>query len=157
MNKQLKIGVLSAVLVSSFLIGGYAKAGDGPESIRSENETRTMTSPKPTPNLACMQDAVGKRETAIMTSVDAFHSSVSAALTARKTSLIAVWTITDRTVRNTAIKTAVATYRTSLASARTAFRTARKSAWAIFTVDRRACGLPSNAHDSANAGLDATI
>src|SRR3989344_5984228 len=101
--------------------------------------TAPPTSPahKKTIDLACMQTAVDKRDSAIIAGVDAYHTAVKTALETRKTSLKAAWGITDRKERRAALKTAWRAYRTALKGARKGLHTSKNAVWAAFKADRR--------------------
>lgn len=92
--------------------------------------------------LTCMQGAVEKRETSIISTVDGFSASMSKIHSARKTALVDAWKIEDKTTRNEARKTAWTTYRTDAKSAHTAMKTSRQTAWNTFKTDRILCGAP---------------
>ena len=105
----------------------------------------------------CMQNAVDKRDTAVIAGFDAYHTSVSSALLTRKTALVAAWGLTDVTARNAAIRVAWKDYRTALSNARKTLRTARLAAWKQFHTDRRACKGPNNSNEANGQGVDATL
>lgn len=90
-------------------------------------------------NLACMQAAVGDRETAIATAESAFHTTWSAALAVRKAALLDAWAKTNRAERRAAIKAAWKAYEKSMKTARKTYRKARHAAWVEFNRDRKAC------------------
>ncbi len=100
------------------------------------------SSTTPSTMLSCMQSAVEKRETSIISAVDGFSSSISKIHSTRKTALVDAWKIEDKTTRNEARKSAWTTYRTDAKSAHTTMKTARQTAWNTFKADRIACGAP---------------
>lgn len=85
-----------------------------------------------TVNLTCMQTAVDTREAAIGTAFDTMHTSVKAALSARKTALHDAWGLTDKSARQSAIKTAWKKWKTDNKGAHIKLRTERKMAWETF-------------------------
>ncbi len=118
------------------------------------------TTPTPTPkpkreiNLACMQAAVSKRDSALISTVDAYHTSAVAALKARHDSLKTAWGKTDKKTRRTDIATAWKTYRVSSRAARHAFRASKKKAWETFRTERKACGTLATLDDATNEAVD---
>ncbi len=101
----------------------------------------------------CMQNAIEKRDTAIITAFDTYHGSVRAALIARKDALKAAWAITDKDGRGDALLSAWKTWYKAVRDARKAFRDARKSVWHNFEIDRKACGARADASIHADANL----
>lgn len=89
---------------------------------------------------ACVSAAVDKRDTALISALGTFHTSVSAALTVRKDALKAAWVLTDVSAREAAVKAAWKAFGTSAREAKHAFRTAKKTAWKTFKTEARACG-----------------
>ncbi len=92
--------------------------------------------------LTCMQNAVEKRETSIISAVDTFNGSISKIHSVRKTALVDAWKIEDKTARNEARKSAWTTYRTDAKSAHSTMKSSRQTAWNTFKADRIACGAP---------------
>lgn len=92
--------------------------------------------------LSCMQSAVEKRETSIISAVDTFNTSISKIHSARKTALVDAWKIEDKTARNEARKSAWTTYRTDAKAAHSAMKASRQVSWTTFKNDRILCGAP---------------
>lgn len=113
--------------------------------------------PKPKVDLVCMQNAVDKRDGAIITAFDTFHTSLSTALKDRQTALKNAWSLTDRKARREAIRSAWKNYRTAAQAARKALRIARRTAWQNFMKDRRGCGPQAWADDGANEAVDINL
>ncbi len=97
--------------------------------------------PTPGPGLVCMQNAVAKRDGAIITAFGKFSSSITAALTVRKDALVAAWGINARKERRAAIRAAWNAFRTSNQSARATLKSERYSAWKQFGVDAKGCRI----------------
>ncbi len=108
-------------------------------------------------NVACVQAAIEKRDTAVIAAVDAYATAVKSALSARKDAEKAAWNLTDRNARRTALKAAQTTYRNSVRVARNAFRDARNSAWKQFRTDRKACGGSTGSEEIGSQGLDENL
>ena len=102
----------------------------------------TSTTTSSSSMLTCMQSAVEKRETSIISAVDTFHGSISKIHNVRKTALVDAWKIEDKVSRNEARKTAWTTYRTDAKSAHSTMKSSRQSAWSTFKTDRISCGAP---------------
>lgn len=110
-----------------------------------------------TANFACVQTAVDTRETAIGTAFSAFSSSVSSALSARKTALHDAWGMTDAKARREARNKAWSDFRTTNRAAYKTLRDAKTAAWKAFKEASRACGTPvvesSDAEGFGSLGL----
>jgi len=91
---------------------------------------------------ACMQNAVEKRDSAVISAVDAYAAAVKAALQTRKDSLKAAWAITDKTQRNAALKAAWAAFNGTWKNARQALNGQKKAAWSAFKADAKTCKQP---------------
>lgn len=120
-------------------------------------QSATTTPPRPTIDVACIQAAIEKRDSALVASVDTYAASVKTALTTRKDALKAAWAKTGKQERRTAIKAAWKAYRNSVKSARRVFRDAKNAAWRQFHTDRRACKIVSSADDGTGQGVDETL
>ena len=105
---------------------------------------------------ACMATAVDKRDSAVITGVDTYHTSVATALSTRKDALKAAWLLIDPVARKTALKAAWSSFKGTWKNAAKALKTTRKGAWKQFDTDRKAChGLPSD--EPGSEGVDAQI
>lgn len=103
----------------------------------------------------CMQNAVEKRDSAIITGVDAFATFVKTALQARKEAQKAAWVITDKKQRQAALKDAWAKFKGTWVKAFKQLRADRKAAWKQFYIDRKACGSQPAVEDKTTEGADA--
>ncbi len=113
--------------------GGVPKKGDSfPSSLSSDA-------------IACMKTAVEARETSIISATSAFHSSVAAALDARKTALLAAWSLSDATEIKTAIKSAGDGFGSSHKTASKTFESAKKTAMTTFKSSQKSCGVSGDA------------
>jgi hypothetical protein len=108
------------------------------------------------PGVACMQAAIEKRDTAIITAFDNYSSTVKNLLTIRKDELKAAWALTNKTARRTAIKAAWQKYSNGLKKAREEIKKAKKSAWKQFHIDERACRV-SAGDDGVGEGVDSRL
>jgi hypothetical protein len=106
-------------------------------------QTATSTIPvKQKPDIVCVQAAIEKRDSSIITGHNAFNTSIVAALTARKDSLKLAWTKEVRTEREEAKKKSYTDFRTSTKSAHEALRTVRSTSWKTFESDMKVCKVP---------------
>ncbi len=115
------------------------------------------TSTPPRFDAVCMQTAVDKRDSAIISAWDVYSAAVKSALSARKDALKSAWGITDAKERRAAIKKAWADFSSAVRQARKDFNSARKSAWKTFMADRRACGTGAVREDNSSERNDAAL
>ncbi len=167
MNKKL----FSALILISFLAGlaptalaknetiaptpsaPPASASPGPSSKAKD----LFKNNKKVVDIACMQQAIEKRDTAIISGLDAYYAVTEASLQTRKETMKTAWAITDVKERRTALKDAWKTYRETIKIARNSFKTAKKSAWQQFYADRKTCGTAGTSDDPANSSVDNTL
>lgn len=109
---------------------------------------RDSVSSKPmaTLNVSCIQNAVEKRDSAIIAAHNTFNTSITNALTARKDALKTAWAKGTRQERTSARKAAYDTFRTAQKNAHESLRSVRKSSWNTFDTDMKACGVNKEAH-----------
>lgn len=104
--------------------------------------TVAPTSTNPTYDVACVQTAIDKRETALMGVADTLNASVKDAISTRGTELKASWAMTtDGPARRASRRAAWDKYK---ASRNTAINTAKSSRSAIgetYKTDMGACGV----------------
>ena len=98
-----------------------------------------MGSPVPATDLVCIQNAVTKRDNAVISAWDKFTPAVRTALVARRDALVVAWAKTDRQERRTAIRSAWDAYRKAVKDARATLKSDRKAAWEQYGIDRKAC------------------
>ncbi|MDO8601298.1 MAG: hypothetical protein Q7R46_01300 [bacterium] len=156
MSKKL----IGTIIIASFLMAGggifmVAQADNENSTSNTSNRDEHSTSTKNTPkitDIACVQTAVDKRETAIASAWNSLNSSINSALSARKDALKTAWTIPDANQRKTAIKTAWKNFKSADKAARTAFKRAQKAAWTQFKTDAKACRV-SNVYDEQGSDI----
>lgn len=162
----MKIKIISALLAVS-LFAFFVLPVLAQEATPTPTPAPTLT-PTPTPNpnstnlttgLACVQTAVGKRDDAIISAFSAFSTATSAALSARKTALVAAWGITDKKARRAAIKKAWNDFTAATKTARRTLNSARKTAWTQYAKDVRACRSQgaSTSDDYGTQGHEANL
>lgn len=110
---------------------------------------------QPTRNVACVQAAIEKRETAIIAGHNTFNTSIVSALTLRKDGLKSAYALSEKGATKTAKKAVWGKFKTDARTAHDSMRTVRKSSWSTFNTEMRACGV---AHDETpHAVLNAAI
>lgn len=122
-----------------------------------DTNAHPVSQTKPKVDLACMQNAVEKRDNAIITAWDNFYNAAKTALQARKDALKTAWANTDRKARRAATKSAWNNYRAAIQKARHDFHAARRAAWQQFYTDRKACGPKAARDDASHQGLDRNL
>lgn len=115
--------------------------------------TSKVRKPEQKIDLVCVQNAITKREDAVMTSIDTATTALKNAMTTRKTSLVAAWKIENRNDRNVAIKASWSTFKTSIRDINATRRTSVKNAWSTFKTERHACG-PNAGEPKESQGID---
>lgn len=98
------------------------------------------------PKVACVQNALEKRESSLIAGHSTFNTSIITALTARKDGLKSAYALADKAATKSAKKTVWANFSTAQKNAHDAMRNVRKNSWTTFNSDMRACGV---AHDEA--------
>ncbi len=132
MNNTLKYTLLSLAFIAP--LSTFAQA------TTTASTTATSTGATST-QILCMQNALDKRENALITGHDTYNTGVKAALTNRLTGLKASWGLADRKLR---IEKRLATYkafRTEMQAANTVLRNTKNSSWKNFQADAKVCGI----------------
>ncbi len=166
-----KYVIFSVVVFSAFVMANSAQAGLldffglGKAEVKRATEVKKRNpdaSPKAAKasarsvDVACVKSALDKRDTAIETSVDAYHVAVSAALKIRKEAFKAAWDNLVVTDRNAAMRAATAAYQMSVKDARTAMKTSHRTIWDQYKTDMKACkAQPSD--EGGSIQLDVAI
>lgn len=134
---------MNKYLLTSVIAGTVLSLGFSPLAYATTTTATgtPATKPKVSYDITCVQNAVEKRETALIGGVDTLSTSLKAALTTRKDALKASWAITDAKERRAARKAAWDNYRTGAKNAHTALKTTRKSAWDTFETEMKSCKL----------------
>jgi hypothetical protein len=90
-------------------------------------------------DVACIQNAIDTRDTALANMVSDWSSSTGNALQARREALKDSWSIIDYKKRRLAQRTAWSEYRKLLRSANSSKAKERSRSWKKFEQDRRQC------------------
>ena len=136
MTRTLSVAAFTLIAATSF---SFAETRDIERNINSNTQTTVL-------NVACIQNAVEKRDSAIIVAHSAFNTSVTNALTVRKDALKLAWAKGTRQERSSGRKAAYDAFKTSQKSAHEALRSVRKSSWSTFDTDMKACGVNKEAH-----------
>ena len=107
----------------------------------ADTSTTTATSTQGTYNTTCVQSAVGVHEDVNTAALNTYNTAVSAALSVRKTELVAAWAQTNFTVRLEALKAAIMKYRAAVKTAAMNYKTARMNSALTFETSMKACGV----------------
>ena len=129
-------------------------------ALADNNKSELSRAPKPAVNLSaetmvCVQNAIDKRDSAIISAVDKFSSSVKTSLSTRKDALKAAWSKSTKVEIRLALKEAWSVYGKSLKDTRATLKRDKKTAWNQYKVDSRACKAP--VEDKKNEGADAQL
>lgn len=108
-------------------------------------------------DLTCMGTAVDAREGAVLQARTEFNAKVLAAMTTRRASLQAAFTIGNNSERKVAIKAALDVYVRAVVDARTQYRAAVKAAHQTFTAAIKQCKTDASVRITAEAGTDRTL
>ena len=147
MNKK----IIHALVAASFVASIAAPA------LAQTSTTTPMTSAKKTINVACIQNAVETRDSAIISAVSTHATAQTSALSARKSALKTAWAITDQKARRDALRNAWKAFSAASQSARKMFRDAQHAAWKKFNTDRKACGTQGMSDDAGDEGHDSQL
>ncbi len=142
--------ILTSALLSVLALSSVVFADDNKTSLRQS------PSPKPVVNGACMVSAVDKRDSAIISAVDAYSSAAKVALSVRRDALKAAWGKTNVRDVRLALRAAWDAYKNSAKKARSDLNGARKAAWSQFKTDSRVC-KPSVNEERENEGSDVQL
>lgn len=92
-------------------------------------------------NIVCAQTAVEKRDTALITTVNAYNTAITKALTVRKDAVKAAFDLPTSKEIEAARRAANKTFAESTKTAAASVKTSRTATWATFATDMKACGI----------------
>lgn len=136
--------ILFSFILASFVFSGVsiAFAQEQPTTTTLTTPTTPVITTKPAPkpfDPVCIQNAIEKRDTAVIAAFDKFSSTIKSALGVRKDALKAAWAKPTAKERRAAVKAAWDAYKKSTREAVAAAKKERKAAWDQFRKDRIAC------------------
>jgi acyl-CoA reductase-like NAD-dependent aldehyde dehydrogenase len=150
--KKLLFIFLSLLIVSLFVLAQESTPTPTTTPPTTTPPTSTPTPPKGKEvDLACMKNAVEKREDALKTARETYFNKISQAYNERKTALLNAWTIENHKERQKKIHEAWNNFRKSVKSAKEEYRKAHNQAWKTFVQDRKNCG---SGPTGENPGID---
>ena len=97
---------------------------------------------------ACMQTAIGARDTALLAAHQEAANKHFAALTTRMNALKSAWEIENKQERKSAIQSAWATYKSTMHNVKAEVKSKRTSIWSTFKQSRIACGVQADGNGS---------
>ncbi len=150
---MLALSIALPVLAQGDVLDAYSSSSSVPEN--AGKKKGKLNKPVVQVDSACMQGAIEKRDSAIISAVDAYAAAVKAALQTRKDALKAAWAITDNARRNAALKAAWAAFNGTWKNARQALNEQRKAAWSAFKADAKACKQPGA--DASGEKMDGSL
>ncbi len=83
-------------------------------------------------DLECVKNAVSVREDALIGAFSKFNTSMTSALSAKKTALLDAWSKTEKKERQDARKSAWSTFKSAKKSAASSYKSEKKAAWSTF-------------------------
>jgi hypothetical protein len=156
-SRELIIGTCAIALGIFFVLAFPTQS----EAYHPKTATSTATSTHgigKNKDIACMQTAVGVRETAITAAWSDFSSSTVIALAERKAALNAAWGLTDMKARTAAIVKAMKAWRTASMKAHKELRSDRKAAWDTFMkTAKNECKMTTPKEDTLEKASSDTI
>ncbi len=103
--------------------------------------TSTSTTTVTNTQITCMQNALEKRENALISAHDTYAAAVKTALTNRLSGLKSSWEMTEKKDRITKRETTYKSFRTEIQAANTALRNIKNTSWKTFQTEAKACGM----------------
>ena len=91
-------------------------------------------------DVLCLQNAIEKRDSTLITGLNTENTSLVAAMTARKDSLKSAISLSSSTQIQAARKNAQSSFKTSVKSAHEAMKDTRMSSWSTYKTEAKACG-----------------
>jgi hypothetical protein len=126
-----------AILIGSSFGSAFAQTTTTPTPGSNNRETRNQMK-KVDP--VCLQNAVEKRETSLISALTAQHGAVITAHTVRKDSVKAALLLPTKKEVNDARNLANKNFETSVKKAKSEMKTVREAVWPTFRADMKACG-----------------
>jgi len=143
--KKLILILISLLVFSLFVLAQETTTSTTtPESTTTPSKatppTATPTPPKGKEvDLACVKNAVEKRENALKTARETYFNKVMQAYEARKSALLDAWTIKNHKERQKKIHEAWKNFRESVRSAWLEYKKEHNQIWKTFVQERKNC------------------
>lgn len=123
----------------------------------AEEQQATPKSTKPSLDIACMQAAVAKRETAVAEAYTTLATAQANALKSRAGAINAAWQNTDASARKAAVRAAWTDFKKITLDARTAQKNARLELWKQFRTEAQTCKAPKSEQESQFQGSESQL
>lgn len=127
-NKILSFAIAGAILAP---LATFAQA----------TSTNPTTASATSTQITCMQNALEKRENALISAHDTYGAAVKTALTNRLTGLKSSWTMSEKKDRITKREATYKSFRTEMQAANSTLRNVKNTAWKTFQADAKVCGI----------------
>lgn len=137
MKKTITTIALSAFLATSIPML-FAQTMTGTSTTATTTPKKTKTVKKI--DVICLQNAIEKRDSTLITGLNTENTSVVAAMMARKDALKSAVSLSTKAEIQAARKKADASFRTSVKSAYEIMKNTKKSSWSAYKTDAKACG-----------------
>ena len=105
----------------------------------AQNSTSTTNGKKAPVDLVCMQNAVVKRDNAIIAAADVYVTAFKNSIGVRRDALKIAWTMTNKKARKEAIRKAEDAAHNVKLVTKKAYKNSREAVWATYRSDRKAC------------------
>jgi hypothetical protein len=142
-NKLMEKKILTIVLSIVFLIVLMTISVSATTTTASSSKQNTY-------NATCMQNAVIKRESAIMSAYQNFISQLVGEFQIRSASLISAYGLIDSKERKEAVKEAWKVYTISYRASTKEMTNTRDAIWRAFNSDKALCNNKENIESSRN-------
>lgn len=165
MTKIAAVSLASALLVGSAIADSESSSSSSSSSASSvassvsssSVSSSSSKSKKFNVDVVCIQSAIGKRDTAIITALDTYYGAVKAALTTRENALKSAWAKPTASEQKAALKSAWQAYKSSIKTARFNFKMAKQQAWKTYNADAKLCKVPGSGEDGGGQGTDSQL
>ncbi len=139
MKKIILLSIISAMVFSVMPAMANHKTGHKNNNASSTDNASSTHAKKEEIDLVCMQNAIVKRDNAVIASINVYVGVVIKSIEARRDALKAAWTITDKEKRKEALRMAWENDKNTRKGAKKAFKKSRNGAWEVFRTDRKVC------------------
>ena len=144
---------LFSLIVAVFLLSSAVLA----EENANMNGNMNVQVTKPEINVGCLQNAIDKRDTAIISSWDVFSPVIKTALETRKSALKDAVVKPTLKEKRMAVRAAWDAFRKTTRDARKKLQESRRVAWKQFRTNARLCGPQALSIESGSGeSLDAS-
>lgn len=149
---------LASLAIAATLVSSSASIVLAKDHGLSQKEFHSQAQPAKPLDPICMGTAVDKRESTLITGLDAYNAAVKSALAARRDALKAAWAMTDVGARKDALKKIWHDFNGTQKNQSKLFKTVKKDSWKMFHDERKLCGgKGGESDDGADARVDAQL